>query len=86
MATYKIRGSSHNVIYTYRTSDGQYKQQWESYDTELEAIQRKAYIDFLQKNKRQDDIRLAVAEYKEKRSPAKAVYNTAADSDGQSAN
>ena len=76
MATYKIRGSSHNVIYTYRTSDGQYKQQWESYDTELEAIQRKAYIDFLQKNKRQDDIRLAVAEYKEKRSPAKAAYNT----------
>ena len=86
MATYKIRGSSHNVIYTYRTSDGQYKQQWESYDTELEAIQRKAYIDFLQKNKRQDDIRLAVAEYKEKRSPAKAVYNTAADYDGQYVN
>ena len=85
MATYKIRGSSHNVIYTYRTSDGQYKQQWESYDTELEAIQRKAYIDFLQKNKRQDDVRLAVAEYKEKRSPAKAVYNTAPDSDGQPA-
>lgn len=52
MAMYKIRGSSHNVIYTYRTSDGKYKQQWESYDTELEAIQRKAYIDFLQKNKR----------------------------------
>ena len=57
MATYKIRGSSHNVIYTYRTDDGKYKQHWESYDTELEAIQRKAYIDFLQKNRRQDDIR-----------------------------
>jgi len=73
MATYKIRGSSHNVIYTYRTSDGKYRQQWESYDTELEAIQRKAYIDFLQKNKHQDDVRLAVAEHKEKRSPATSV-------------
>lgn len=70
---------------TFRTSDGKYKQQWESYDTELEAIQRKAYIDFLQKNKHQDDVRLAVAEHKEKRSPAKAVYNTTPDSDGQSA-
>lgn len=82
MATYKIRGSSHNVIYTYRTTDGKYKQHWESYDTELEAIQRKAYIDFLQKNKRQDDIRLAATEYKEKRSPAKAAYNTPAVSPG----
>lgn len=85
MATYKIRGSSHNVIYTYRTTDGQYKQHWESYDTELEAIQRKAYIDFLQKNKRQDDIRLAATEYKEKRSPAKAAYNTAKVVDKQAA-
>lgn len=85
MATYKIRGSSHNVIYTYRTTDGQYKQHWESYDTELEAIQRKAYIDFLQKNKRQDDIRLAATEYKEKRSPAKAAYNTAKVADKQAA-
>ena len=82
MATYKIRGSSHNVIYTYRTTDGQCKQHWESYDTELEAIQRKAYIDFLQKNKRHDDIRLAAAEYKEMRSPAKATSGTVL-TDGQ---
>ncbi len=82
MATYKIRGSSHNVIYTYRTTDGQCKQHWESYDTELEAIQRKAYIDFLQKNKRHDDIRLAATEYKEMRSPAKATSGTVL-TDGQ---
>lgn len=83
MATYKIRGSSHNVIYTYRTTEGQYKQHWESYDTELEAIQRKAYIDFLQKNKRHDDIRLAAAEYKEKRGPAKATYSAVLSDSGQ---
>lgn len=84
MATYKIRGSSHNVIYTYRTEDGKCKQHWESYDTELEAVQRKAYIDFLQKNRRQDDVRLAVAEYKEKRTPAKAAYSTTPTTSGQS--
>ena len=83
MATYKIRGSSHNVIYTYRTDDGKYKQHWESYDTELEAIQRKAYIDFLQKNRRQDDIRLAAAEYKEKRTPAKASTEPVLSPSGQ---
>lgn len=64
MATYKIRGTTHNVIYPYQTETGAKKQQWESYETELEAIQRKAYIDFLQKNKRHDEIRKAVVEYK----------------------
>ena len=48
MATYTIRGTSHNIIYTYKTIDGKRKQQWESYSSELEAIQRKAYIDYLQ--------------------------------------
>ncbi len=79
MATYKIRGSSHNVIYTYRTQDGKTKQQWESYDTELEAIQRKAYIDFLQKNKRQDDITLAAATYREDRTVKQLSQENAAD-------
>ena len=45
MATYTIRGTSHNVVYTYKAADGKRKQQWESYSSELEAIQRKAYID-----------------------------------------
>lgn len=76
MATYKIRGSSHNVIYTYRAEDGKTKQQWESYDTELEALQRKAYIDYLQKNKRQDDVTLAAATYRESRA-VKALAETA---------
>ena len=45
MATYQVRGSSHNIIYLYRTDDGKSKQHWETYETELEAIQRKAYIE-----------------------------------------
>lgn len=66
MATYKVRGNSHTVIYTYRTENGKQKQQWESYGSELEAIQRKAYIDYLQKGKRQNDILAAAMEYQEK--------------------
>lgn len=31
MATYTIRGTSHNIVYTYKTIDGKRKQQWESY-------------------------------------------------------
>lgn len=76
MATYKIRGTSHNVIYTYCTEDGIRKQQWETYSTELEAIQRKTYIDFLQKNRRADEVRAAVIDYREKHTPAKALYAT----------
>ena len=41
MATYKVRGNAHNVIYPYKTPDGAKKQQWETYETELEAVQRK---------------------------------------------
>lgn len=53
MATLKARGENHSVIYPYTTADGQKKQQWETYSTELEALQRKTYIDYLQKNKMQ---------------------------------
>ena len=49
MATYKVRGIAHNIIYPYRTEDGKVKHQWETYSTELEAMHRKAYIDYLQK-------------------------------------
>ena len=45
MATYKVRGIAHNIIYPYRTEDGKVKHQWETYSTELEAMHRKAYID-----------------------------------------
>ena len=61
MATYKVRGTAHNVIYPYRTEDG--KQQWETYSTELEAMQRKTYIDYLQKNRLRHEIQKAAAEY-----------------------
>lgn len=85
MATYKIRGTSHNVIFTYRTENGEVKQHWESYETELEAIQRKAYIDYLQKNKKHEDVRAAAIEYRRSRAIEKAEReavqnNTSADS------
>ena len=66
MATYKARGPSHCVIYTFKTGERKYKQQWETYDTELEAIQRKAYIELLQKSKRYDELIQAAAVYREK--------------------
>lgn len=73
MATYTIRGTSHNVVYTYKTIDGIHKQQWESYSTELEAIQRKAYIDFLQKQKRSDEVRQAAMDYRRTRAIEKSA-------------
>lgn len=67
MATYTIRGTSHNIVYTYKTIDGKRKQQWESYSSELEAIQRKAYIDYLQAQNRASDITHEAAEYRRKK-------------------
>ena len=67
MATYKTRGNAHNVIYTYKTQSGERKQQWETYPTELEAVQRKAYIDYLQRNKMQSELEAAAREYLQKR-------------------
>ncbi len=83
MATYKVRGTSHNVIYQYKTSVGKIKQQWESYETELEAIQRKAYIDHLQAHKRTDDIRQAAIDYKRTRAIEKSAQKIAQDSPTQ---
>lgn len=68
MATYKARGvSSHSIVYWYETPDGEKKQHWETYQTELEAIQRKAQIDYLQKKKLRDELYKAAMEYKSKR-------------------
>ena len=67
MATYTIRGTSHNVVYTYKAADGKRKQQWESYSSELEAIQRKAYIDYLQSQNRASDITHEASEYRRKK-------------------
>lgn len=78
MATYKCRGSSHNIIYPYRTESGDTKQQWETYETELEAIQRKAYIDYLQKGKQRDKIREAALDYRARRAQEDAARQAAA--------
>lgn len=73
MATYKVRGTAHNIIYPYRTESGQVKQQWETYTTALEAKQRKAYIDYLQENRMRTDIYRAAMEYRRQRAVEKAV-------------
>lgn len=79
MATYKVRGTAHNVIYPYRTTSGQVKQQWETYETELEAIQRKAYIDYLQSKKQTDEIRQQALDYKRKKAIEKSSAKIARD-------
>lgn len=73
MATHKVRGASHNIVFSYRTETRTVKQHWETYTTELEAIQRKAYIDYLQKNKLYNELLKAVFEYKRVRAVEKAV-------------
>lgn len=73
MATYKVRGNSHNIIYPYKTEAGEYKQQWETYTTELEAMHRKAYIDYLKKNKLHDEMLKAVIDYKRTRAIERAT-------------
>lgn len=73
MATYKVRGTAHNIIYPYRTETGKNKQQWETYATELEAIQRKAYIDYLQKAKLYQELLKAANEYRKQRAIERAV-------------
>ena len=75
MAMYKVRGDSHSIIYSYISAEGK-KQHWETYTTELEALQRKAYIDYLQKIKSQDGLAKAANEYKEKRAAEKAIQET----------
>lgn len=64
MATFKIRGTSFCAVYPYRTEQNEKKQQWESYASELEAIQKKAYIDYLQKNGMRKEILAAVVDYR----------------------
>ena len=68
MATYKVRGNSHNIIFPYKTETGKTKQRWETYTTELEATQRQAYIEYLQKTKDIIGIQKAVNEYKQEKS------------------
>ena len=71
MATYKMRGNSHNVIYWYIDESENKKQHWETYPTQLEALQRKVYIDLLEKEKRQEELYQAAMEYKSRREAKK---------------
>ncbi|HCC34830.1 MAG TPA: hypothetical protein DEQ02_04050 [Ruminococcaceae bacterium] len=80
MATYTVRGMSQNIIYWYNTPKGK-KQLWETYTTELEAIKRKAFIDFLQKNKKAEELTQAATAYKEKRAAEKAASEAKNTSD-----
>lgn len=66
MASYKVRGTKHNVIFNYKApQSGEQKMHWESYLTAREAIQRKTYIDYLQKERLYDEIYNAVLEYRD---------------------
>ena len=69
MATIKKRSiSSYSVIYHYkREDDGKDAVQWETYQTELEAMHRKAHIDYLQKIKDNDAMARLAKEYKQLR-------------------
>lgn len=75
MATYKVRNNAHNIIYPYRTDTGEIKQMWETYATELEAVKRKAYIDYLQKAKLHHELLIAAKEYRKLRAVERAVSN-----------
>ena len=66
MASYKARGSKHNVIFNYKKPKSSKQEiHWETYPTAKEALQRKTHIDFLQKNKLYDEVYTAVLEYKD---------------------
>jgi integrase len=65
MATIKPRGGAYVVIYNYKGVDEKSIQQWETYKSELEAVQRKAHIDYLQKTKDCDELLRLASEYKQ---------------------
>lgn len=71
MATITRRGNTYSVKFTYKGDEGQTVQHWESYNTELEATQRKAHIDFLQKIKDNNAIVRLALEYRQKRAEEK---------------
>ena len=79
MATCKRRNNTYCVIYQYRTSAGKVKQKWETYMTELEAVQRKALIDYFQANKQYDEIRRLATEYTQTRAIEKCASKIARD-------
>ena len=76
MATYTVIGNSHKIIYPYRTETGERKQQWETYETELEATLRKVVIGHYQEERNQEALRAAVKEYRDKKAKEKSLEQT----------
>ena len=64
MATIQPRGNTYAVIYSVKGADGKHKNYWESYRSELEAVQRKAHIDVLQRMKDVDELRRTAETYR----------------------
>lgn len=67
MATLKPRGNLFAVNYSVKGVDGKFKSYYEGYSSEFEATQRKAYIEHLKKNKREDELRQTAIDYESKR-------------------
>ena len=80
MAMLKVRGNAYNVIYVCRMDGNQKKQIWETYSTEREATQRKAFIDYLQKTKQTNEIVKAAKEYHKVRAVERATKAALQDS------
>lgn len=79
MATYIVRGNAHNIVYPYKTEEGDDKQQWETYGSKLEALQRKAYIDDLQEKKMYTALFVAATEYKRQRAEQQSAKRKKSD-------
>lgn len=85
MAMLKVRGNAYNVIYVCRMDGNQKKQIWETYSTEREATQRKAFIDYLQKTKQTNEIVKAAKEYHKVRAVERATKAALQDSSEEAA-
>ena len=80
MASIVKRNSSYSVVYYYKVGD-QRKTQWESYGSELEAMQRKAIIDYHQKNKDNEELLKLAIEYKQSKEHLNSPNSTHLDFD-----
>jgi len=82
MASLKRRGQNSFAVFYYYTNEAEEDiKHWESYKDELSAMQRKSFIDYLQKNGNVDAIRDAAMRYKQERE----VIAPAKSSDGRAA-
>lgn len=77
MATLTPRGRVFAVTYTVKGENGKHKNCYESYENEIEASQRKAYIDILQKaeTSKLDELRAAAEAFKTTRALQTSINN-----------